>query len=78
MTLLGEYVRARTTSRAGRRDTLIYGAAYGGAGPIAATANVAPALVRASTAVPAGDRKALRAQRELARRLAFSGLLPVW
>jgi 4-hydroxy-tetrahydrodipicolinate synthase len=84
MTLLAEYVRCTPDDFAvlAGRDTLIYGAlAYGGAGAIAATANVAPALVASIyNRYRAGDREgALQAQRELAPlRLAFSlGSFPV-
>ena len=84
MTLLAEYVRCAPEgfSVLAGRDTLIYGAlAYGAAGSIAATANVAPALVasiydRFRSGDLAGSRQA---QRDLAPlRLAFSlGSFPV-
>ncbi len=84
MTLLAEYVRCAPDGFAvlAGRDTLIYGAlAYGAAGSIAATANVAPALVAAIyNRYRAGDLSgSLQAQRDLAPlRLAFSlGSFPV-
>jgi len=84
MTLLAEYVRCTPPGFAvlAGRDTLIYGAlAYGAAGAIAATANVAPALVASIyERFRAGDLAgSLQAQRELAPlRLAFSlGSFPV-
>lgn len=84
MTLLAEYVRCTPDDFAvlAGRDTLIYGAlAYGAAGAIAATANVAPALVASIyDRFRAGDTQgSLRAQRDLAPlRMAFSlGSFPV-
>ena len=77
MTLLAEYVRCTPDDFAvlAGRDTLIYGAlAYGGAGAIAATANVAPALVASIyNRYRAGDRKAR--SRRSANWPASAGLL---
>ncbi|MGQ9552892.1 MAG: 4-hydroxy-tetrahydrodipicolinate synthase [Anaerolineae bacterium] len=84
MTLMAEYIRCAPPSFAvlAGRDTLIYGAlCYGAKGAIAATANVAPALVaRIYERFEAGDLAgAAEAQRQLAPlRLAFGlGSFPV-
>ena len=84
MTLMGEYIRCCPPGFAvlAGRDTLIYGAlCYGAVGAIAATANVAPALVcRIYECFLAGDLAgAAEAQRRLAPlRQAFGlGSFPV-
>jgi 4-hydroxy-tetrahydrodipicolinate synthase len=84
MTLLAEYIRCSPAGFAVLvgRDTLIYGAlCHGAAGAIAATANVAPALVAGIyECFVAGDLAgAAQAQRDLAPlRLAFAlGSFPV-
>jgi 4-hydroxy-tetrahydrodipicolinate synthase len=84
LTLTTEYIRRTgdTFSVLAGRDTLIYGTlCYGGAGAIAATANVAPkVIVEIYEAFMAGDMKrSLAAQFRLAPlRLAFElGTFPV-